>query len=89
MCDIEIEIATFVINGSMLFNVPPDRQILIQVRSRSVALCRVFELNFYGINLVQVTLNIWVVYGQNISDVPICELEPRCQLFSARCSLCA
>ena len=36
LCDVEIEIVTFVINGSVRFTVPPDRLKYIQVRSRSV-----------------------------------------------------
>ena len=81
ICDVEIEIVTFVINGSVKLTVPPDRQKKFQVRSRSVALCRVFDLEFNGIHLAQVILKIWVVYGQNIIDVPVCEIEPRRQLF--------
>ena len=41
--DMEIEIATFVINGGMKLTVHPDRKKYIQVRSRSVALCRVLS----------------------------------------------
>ena len=73
----KIENAMFVINGSMKFTVHPDRQNQIQVRSRSVVLCRIFDLKFNGIYLAQVFLKVWFVYGQNIIDVPtcICEIE--------------
>ena len=71
ICDVEIEIVTLVINSSVKLTVSPDRQKLIQVRSRSVALCRVFDLEFNGIHLAQVILKLWVVYGQNIIDVPV------------------
>ena len=46
-------------------------------------LSRVFSLKFNGIPLAQVIFKLWVVYGQNIIDVPICEIKPRCQLFPA------
>ena len=81
ICDVEIEIVTFVINGIVKLTVPPDRQKQIQVRSRSVALFRVFDLEFNGIHLAQVILKLWVVYGENIIDVHVCEIEPRRQLF--------
>ena len=71
--DVEIEIVTFVINGSVKLTVPPDRQKYMQVRSRSVAFGRVFDLEFNGIHLAQVILKLWVVYGQNIIDVPVCK----------------
>ena len=58
-----------------------DMEVELQVRSRSVALCRVFDLEFNGIHLAQVILKLWVVYGQNIIDVPECEIEPRRLLF--------
>ena len=67
ICDVEIEIVTFVRNGSVKLTVPPDRQKLIKVRTRSVALCRVFDLEFKGIHLSQVILKLWVVYGQTSS----------------------
>ena len=79
----EIKIVTFVINGSMNLTIPPDRQQKIQVRSRSVALCRFFDLKVYGIHLSQVILKLLVVYGQKIIDVPICGIEQRCKLFPA------
>ena len=72
----EIEIATLVINGIVKLIVPPSRSTEV-----SVALCRVFDLKFNGIHLAQVIFKLWVVYGQNIIDVPVCEIEPRCQLF--------
>ena len=81
ICDVEIEIVTFVIDGNVKLTIPPDRQKKIKVRSRSVALCRVFDLEFNGIHLTQVILKLWVVNGQNVIDVPVCEIEPRRQLF--------
>ena len=81
ICDMEIEVVTFVIYGSVKLTVPHDRQKYIQIRSRSVALCLVFDLKFNMIHLAQVILKLWVVYGQNIIDVPVCEIEPICQLF--------
>ena len=69
ICDIEIAIVTFVINGSVKLTVPS-----IDRRNRSVALCRVYDLKFNGVHLAKVILKIWVVYGQNIIDVPVCEI---------------
>ena len=43
--------------------------------------CLWFKFN--GIHLAKVILKLWVVYGQNIIDVPICEIEQRCKLFPA------
>ena len=43
--------------------------------------CLWFKFN--GIHLTKVILKLWVVYGQKIIDVPICEIEQRCQLFPA------
>ena len=65
----------FVWDSKDLHKFPPDRQKLIQVRNRSVALCGVFDLKFNGIHLPQVILKLWVVYGQNIIDVPVCEID--------------
>ena len=78
----EREIVMFVINGSMKLAVPPDRPKKIQVRSRSVVISRIFDLKFNGIHLAQVILNLWGCLWKNIIDVPICEIEPRCQLFT-------
>ena len=64
----------------MRVTAPPDRQKYIQV-SRSYALYRFFDLKFNGIHLAQVILKLWVVYGQNSIDVPVCEIEMRCQRF--------
>ena len=36
-----------------------------------------------GMHSVQVILKLWVVYGQNIIGLLICEIEPSCQLFPA------
>ena len=43
--------------------------------------CLWFKFN--GINLAKEFLKLWVVYGQNTIDVPISEIEQRCQLFPA------
>ena len=71
ICYVEIEIVTFVINGSVKLTVLTDRQWQwqwIQVRSRSIALCRVFDFEFNGIHLAKVIHKLRVVYGQNIID---------------------
>ena len=47
----------------------------IDRRNRSVALCRVFDLKFNGIQLAKVILKLWVVNGRNIVDVPVCEID--------------
>ena len=52
----------------MKLTVPPDRKKKIKVRNRSVALCRVFNLEFNRIHLAKVILKFLVVYGQNIID---------------------
>ena len=50
----------------------------IQVGSRSVALRRVFDLKLRGIHLTKIILKVWVINGQNVVDVSICEVELRC-----------
>ena len=47
----EVEIVTFVVKGSAQLTVTLDRQELIQIGSRGVALRRVFDLKLSGINL--------------------------------------
>ena len=79
----EIETVTFFINGSVKLIFPFDLQKFIKVISRSVPFCRVFDLKFNGIHLSQIILKFWVVCRQNIIDVPVCEIEPKCQLFSS------
>ena len=44
VCNMEIEIVTFVVKGSAKLTVPTDWQEQIQVGSRSVALRRVFVM---------------------------------------------
>ena len=63
ICDMDIEIVKFVINGSMKMAIPPDLKEEIQVNSRSVALCRVFDLKFNRIlvHLAQIILKFFVV----------------------------
>ena len=81
VCDMEVEIVTFVVEGSLQLTVTLDRQELIQVGSRGVALCRVFELKLSGIHLTQIILKIWVIDWQYVIDVSVCEVELRCYFF--------
>ena len=74
----EVEIVTFVVKGSSQLTVTLDRQELIQVGSRGVALCRVFDLKLSGIHLTQIILKIWVIDLQYVIDVSVCEVELRC-----------
>ena len=74
----EIEIVAFVVKGSAKLTVPTDWQEQIQVGSRSVALRRVFDLKLRGIHLTEIILKVWVINGQNVVDVSICEVELRC-----------
>ena len=76
----EIEIVTFVVKGSAKLTVPTDWQEQIQVGNRSVALSRVFDLKHRGIHLTEIILKVWVINGQNVVDVSICEVELRCFL---------
>ena len=69
----EIEIVAFVVKGSAKLTVPTDWQEQIQVRSRSVALRRVFDLKLRGIHLTEIILKVWVINRQNVVDVSICE----------------
>ena len=48
VCNMEIEIVTFVVNGSAKLNVPTDWQEQIQVGKRSVALRLVFDVKLRG-----------------------------------------
>ena len=76
--NMEIEIVTFVVKGSAKLTVPTDWQGQIQVGSRSVALRRVFDLKLRRIHLTEIILKVWVMNGQNVVDVSICEVELRC-----------
>ena len=69
----EIEIVTFVVKGSTKLTVPTDWQEQIQVGSRSV-----FDLKLRGIHLTETILKVWVINGQNVVDVSICEVELGC-----------
>ena len=73
----EIEIVTFVAKGSAKLTVPTDWQDQIKVGSRSVALRRVLDLKLSGIHLTEIILKVWVMNGQNVVDVSMCEVEPR------------
>ena len=77
VCDMEVEIVTFVVKGSVPLAVPPDRQELIQKGSRSVALRRVFDLKLNGIHPTRIILKIWVIDLQYVIDVSVCEVELR------------
>ena len=55
--DTEVEI----VKGSSQLAVTLDRQKLIQVGSRGVALRRVVDLKLSGIHLTQIILKIWVI----------------------------
>ena len=79
VCNMEIEIVTFVVKGSAKLTVPTDWQEQIQVGSRSVALRRVFDLKLRGIHLTEIILKVWVINEQNVFDLSICEVELRCQ----------
>ena len=74
----EIEIVTFVVKGSTKLTVPTDWHEQIQVGSRNVALRRVLDLKLRGIHLNEIILKVWVINGQNVVDVSICEVELRC-----------
>ena len=73
----EIKI-TLVVKGSVKLTVTTDWQELIQVRSTSVALRRVFDLELRGIHLIEIILKVWVINEQYVIDVFICEVELRC-----------
>ena len=78
VCNMEIKIVTFVVKGSTKLAVPTDRQEQIAVGSRRVALRRVFDLKLRGIHLTEIILKVWVINGQNVVDVSLCEVELRC-----------
>ena len=63
----KIEIVTFVAKGSAKLTVPTDWQEQIQAGSRSVALCRVFDLKLRGIHLTKIILKVWVINGKTSS----------------------
>ena len=58
VCDMDVEIVTFVVKGSAQLTVPLDRLEYIQVGSRGVALRRVFHLKLSGIPLTQIILKL-------------------------------
>ena len=63
----EVEIVTFVVKGSAQMIVPLDRQELIQVGSRCVAIHRVFDLKISEIHLTLIILKIWVLIDNTSS----------------------
>ena len=75
VCNMEIEIVTFVVKGSTKLTVPTNCQEQIQVGSRSIAL---FDLKLRGIHLTEIILKVRVINGQNVVEVSICEVELRC-----------
>ena len=51
---------------------PPDRQEYIQVGSRTVAICRVFDLIYFRLNRLHLTLvilKVWISNRQYVTDV--------------------
>ena len=76
ICDMEIEIVAFVINWRF------RSTEVMNVITRSVAFCCVIDLMFNGIHLAQVILKLRAVYGQNIVDVPVCEIKPKMKTVS-------
>ena len=60
VCNMEIEIVTFVVKGSAKLTFPTDWQWQIHVESRRVALRRVFDLKHRGIHvhLTEITLKL-------------------------------
>ena len=74
----EVEIVAFVIKRSAQLTVPPDRQELIQVGSRGVALILVFYIKLSGIHLTKIIMKIWIIDRQYVINVSICEVELRC-----------
>ena len=74
----EIEMVTLVVKGSAKLAVPTNWQEQIQVGSRSVAHRRVFDLKLRGIHLTEIILNVWVINGQYVVNVSLCEVELRC-----------
>ena len=74
----EIEFITLVVKGSAKLTASTDWQEQIQVGSRTVALRRVFDLKFRGIHLTEIILKVWVINGQYVINVSICEVDLRC-----------
>ena len=74
----EIEIVRFVVKVRAKLTVHTDWQEQIQVGSKRVALRRVFDLKLRGIQLTDIISKVWVINGQNVVDVSICEVELRC-----------
>ena len=66
------------VKGSAKLTAPTDLQEQIQVESRSVALRRFFDLKLRDIHLTEIILKVWVINGQNVIDLSICEDELRC-----------
>ena len=61
----EIEIVAFVVKGSAKLTVSNDWQEQIQVRSRSVALRRVFDLKLRGISLSK-KMDRWIIFRPKV-----------------------
>ena len=59
VCDIEIAVISFVVNGSVKFSIP--------LIDRNDALCGVLDLKFSRIHLDKTIVEFLVVYGQFIN----------------------
>ena len=81
VCNMEDEIVTLVVKGSAKLTVPTNWQEQIQVGSRSIVLCCVFDLKHMEIHLTKIILKVWVINEQYVIDVSICLVEPRCLPF--------
>ena len=77
----------FVINGSVKLTVLPDRQ-KSTVRSRSIAIRRVFDFKFHRTHLVQIIFEVRVILWTTIIDVPVHEINTRCCFFPAESIEC-
>ena len=74
----EVVIVMVVVNGSAQLTVTLDRQELIQIGSRGVALRRVFDLKLNGKYIDPDNFKVWVIDWQYVIDVSVCEVELRC-----------
>ena len=74
----EVEIVTFVVDGSAQLTIASDRQKDSQKGSRTVALRLVIDLELGGIHLINIIFKVWIINWQYVFDVSICEVELRC-----------
>ena len=61
VCHTEVEIVMFVVKGSAQLTVPLDRQDYIQLGSRCIALCCVFDLKLSGIHPTPIILKFLII----------------------------